>query len=81
MTWYWVIFTMYAFLSTLLTGIALFAEGLDWDWGEVYNPITIYKASDVNYFGCFLLMIFYHLLFPIPAPFYWLYKLCTVGRR
>jgi hypothetical protein len=47
----------------------------------VYNPITIYKHYEVNYFGCFFLTLLLHIIFPLPAPFFWLYKLCTVGRK
>ena len=55
---------------------------------ELFNPIIIYKGHKVNYFGCFILMIFYHALFSPFAIGYWVYMLgklfvwlCTVGRR
>lgn len=54
----------------------------------LFNPIIIYKAHKVNYFGCFILMIFYHTIFAPFAVIYWVYMLgklfiwlCTVGRK
>ena len=52
------------------------------DYAEtLLNPIIIYKENNVNIFGCIMLTIGGHLLCPLIAPFYWFYKLCTVGRR
>lgn len=61
------------------------------DWGllpKLFNPITIYNEHRVNYFGCFMLMIFYHAILAPFAIGYWMYMLgklfvwlCTVGRR
>lgn len=55
---------------------------------ELFNPIIIYKEHKVNYFGCFMLMIFCHVILSPFAIGYWLYMLsklfvwlCTVGRR
>ena len=55
---------------------------------ELFNPIIIYKGHKVNYFGCFMLMIFYHAILSPFAIGYWVYMLsklfvwlCTVGRR
>lgn len=55
---------------------------------ELFNPIIIYKKHKVNYFGCFMLMIFYHAILSPFAIGYWVYMLgklfvwlCTVGRR
>jgi hypothetical protein len=70
---------MYGFVSTILTCLAL--AQLGWVWDEVYNPITIYKYYKVNYFGCLFLTLLFHIIFPLPAPIFWLYKLCTVGRK
>lgn len=55
---------------------------------ELFNPIIIYKGHKVNYFGCFMLMVFYHAILAPFAIGYWVYMfgklfvwLCTVGRR
>ena len=71
--------SMYCFLTTVLTFLALTNE--EWVWDEVYNPITIYKHYKVNYFGCLFLTLFFHITFPLPAPIFWFHKLCTVGRK
>ena len=64
-------------------------EDNGWDLlPELFNPIIIYKEHKVNYFGCFMVMIFYHAIFSPFAIGYWMYMLsklfvwlCTVGRR
>ena len=45
------------------------------------NPIKIYKTYHVNYFGAALVCIIYNLLCPIGSIGYWIYKICTVGRK
>ena len=70
---------VYCFISVLLTILAL--TNYEWVWDEVYNPITIYKHYKVNYFGCFFLTLLFHIIFALPAPIFWLHKLCTVGRK
>lgn len=51
------------------------------DGMEFVNPIFIYKHTVVNWFGAFLLMIILNLLCPIGSVIYWLYKICTIGRK
>ena len=48
---------------------------------EFANPIWIYNRYKVNVFGTIVLSIVFNLICPIGTVFYWLYKLCTVGRR
>ena len=48
---------------------------------EYVNPVWIYKRYRVNYFGAAVLCILYNLICPIASICYWIYKLCTVGRR
>ena len=55
---------------------AINSEGL-----EYVNPVWIYKRYRVNYFGAAVLCILYNLICPIGTICYWIYKLCTVGRR
>ena len=45
------------------------------------NPIKIYKTYRVNYLGAALICIIYNLLCPVGSIGYWLYKICTVGRK
>ena len=48
---------------------------------NLLNPIVIYKNNKVNIFGCIVLTLLGNIAFCPATPFYWLYKLCTVGRR
>jgi hypothetical protein len=48
---------------------------------EFVNPIWIYKHCYVNVFGAIFLCLLANLLCPIGSIVYWIYKLCTVGRR
>ena len=69
--------------------VLLFAMDDNWElFPELFNPIIIYKGHKVNYFGCFMVMIFYHAILSPFAIGYWIYMLgklfvwlCTVGRR
>ena len=45
------------------------------------NPIKIYRTYRVNYLGAALICIIYNLLCPICSIGYWIYKICTVGRK
>lgn len=46
-----------------------------------FNPRWIYAHIRVNIIGCILLTIFIHILSPFVAIGYWIYKICTVGRK
>ena len=75
----------------IVVNVLVFVFIMDDNWEllpELFNPIIIYKGHKVNYFGCFMLMIFYHAILAPLAVGYWIYKLgklfvwlCTVGRR
>ena len=45
------------------------------------NPRVIYDNIDVNWFGAIFLAIVFNILLPLSAVIYWMYKLCTVGRK
>lgn len=45
------------------------------------NPIFIYNKIKVNWFGAWLLAIILNILLPAVAIYYWIYKLCTIGRK
>jgi hypothetical protein len=62
-------------------GVIFTACFRDCEGFEYVNPIWIYQHYRVNIFGCVLLTVVYNLLCPIGSIIYWLYKLCTVGRR
>ena len=48
---------------------------------EFVNPLVIYNQTRVNWFGAFFLATLYGVMCPIATLIYWLYKLCTVGRK
>ena len=82
MDWYWICLIIYG-ATTLLFSLVICSEApnLKQSLDNSLNPIGVYNEWDVNIFGCILLTVLVHLLIPWIAPFYWLYKLCTVGRR
>lgn len=45
------------------------------------NPVWIYKHAKVNWFGASFLALLGNIVIPGIAVVYWMYKLCTVGRR
>ena len=75
----------------IVINVVVFVFIMDDGWAvlpELFNPIIIYKGHKVNFFGCFMLMIFYHAILAPFAVGYWIYMLgklfvwlCTVGRR
>jgi len=48
---------------------------------EFVNPNWIYRNYRVNKFGAIFLSILFGLFCPIGTVIYWIYKLCTAGRR
>ncbi len=70
------IIMLWSAVGFVLSMIAINSEGL-----EYVNPVWIYKRYCVNYFGAAVLCILYNLISPIGSICYWIYKLCTVGRR
>jgi hypothetical protein len=52
------------------------------DGWELCNPYYAYQYhKSVNWFGAIMLSLVYTVLCPVGAVCYWVYKLCTVGRR
>lgn len=62
-----------------LVGVCIFSKG-EIFFG-LFNPCWIYAHVRVNIIGCILLTIFVHVLSPVIAIGYWIYKICTVGRK
>lgn len=48
---------------------------------ELCNPYWTHVYHKVNWLGAIMLSLIYNALCPIGAICYWIYKLCTVGRR
>lgn len=71
---------VYAFISFACIACPI-AIACNADGFEFLNPIIIYNTIKVNIFGTILITI---LLNTILAPYaigYWVYKVCTVGRK
>ena len=62
--------------STMDGNYILDAEGI-----EFVNPVYIYRKCRVNAFGAILVAFLFSLICPIGTICYWIYKLCTVGRK
>lgn len=83
MTWWTTALIVYGttfFIFDILI-LILSCNNFEEDLDSILNPIVIYETIEVNIFGCIIATIFAHLILPWVAPFYWFYKLCTVGRR
>ena len=48
---------------------------------QYLNPIVIYTNLKVNKIGCTLLTIINSLICPIATILFWIYVLCTFGRK
>ena len=64
----------------LFIGMVL-AETFETNGFEYVNPFWIYKNIEVNIFGVIIFMIIFNVFTYPTAILYWLYKLCTVGRK
>ena len=62
-------------------GINIFPTRQEEAFFDFFNPRWIYTHIRVNIVGCILLTIFAHILSPIVAIGYWIYKMCTIGRK
>lgn len=78
MTWWMYFLCIYGAVIFSVDTVMLAYEGAA---EKCLNPIIIYKTCNVNIFGCIMLTIAGHLLCLWIAPFYWFYKLCTIGRK
>lgn len=70
------------FLVWIVLGACLNIQVIRYSFGiEFVNPLVIYKQTRVNWFGAILLALIYGAMCPVATLIYWLYKLCTVGRK
>lgn len=76
---FWIIGFLWNFVGMFILGMTANKN----EWFSVWrlNPIEIYKRCKVNYFGTVVLMLLSNLICPVVSIYYWLYKLCTVGRK
>jgi hypothetical protein len=77
--WLW---SLVGFIAWIILGSCFNVRVIEYAFGiEFVNPLVIYKRTKVNWFGAILLAIIYGMMCPIATFVYWLYKLCTVGRK
>lgn len=82
MEWYWIFLIFYGIGTAILdTMILVSDEPISKLLDDVLNPIIIYRTRSVGIFNCLVLSILGHLIAPWLVPFYWLCKLCTIGRK
>ena len=65
----------------LINIMTLMGMGLENRSFAFVNPFYLYKTIKVNWFGAFLMGSIFSILLPMISIPYWIYKLCTVGRR
>ena len=70
-------------LYFMATGvIACVLNDVEWISGfNFLNPVQFYYNQSVNWFGAFFTILILNILFAPYAIVYWIYKLCTVGRK
>jgi hypothetical protein len=77
--WLW---HVVGFVTWLMLGLYFNVKTIKYSLGiEFVNPLVIYKENGVNWFGAILLATIYGAMCPVATFIYWLYKLCTVGRK
>ena len=76
------VWSIVGFVMWLVLGSCFNVQVIRYSFGiEFVNPLVIYKQTKVNWFGAFFLATLYGMMCPICTAGYWLYKLCTVGRK
>lgn len=59
----------------------MFADGISADGFEFVNPKYLYEGGNLNWFGACFIALIWNILFLPFAIIYWIYKLCTVGKK
>ena len=77
-----ILFYIFLICNTLCVIVVIggFLEDLDVTLSFV-NPKVIYNSIKVNWFGCIILTIIINIGLPVASVPYWIYKVCTIGRR
>ena len=81
MPWWGFIIAFYGashFGILMLCWITWAYDGNGFAW---LNPVFIYRHIKVNWFGAIFLALLGNISIPGIAVIYWIYKLCTVGRK
>lgn len=76
------LWNLVGFMLWIILGACFNVQVIEYSFGiEFVNPLIIYKRTRVNWFGAILLAMIYGVMCPVATFIYWLYKLCTVGRK
>ena len=67
-------------IMAVIFAVVTLANGA-YEYFTFVNPKVIYKNLHVNWFGTMLLTIIFNILLPVISIPYWIYKLCTIGRK
>ena len=65
-------------MALIITALCAASESGNFSY---VNPIVIYKNVKVNWFGASIIAILFNVGLPAVAIPYWIYKICTVGRK
>lgn len=71
---------LYGFIS-MIFNIFLLLEMDSTVWAQFLNPYYVYRTRYVNWFGCAMLTLSCNVFFIAVAVCYWIYFICTVGRK
>ena len=72
----------YIFSLGMLSAFIVICFNLPEGYGLSFlNPNVLYKTGKVNRFGAYFLGVLFSIILLPVAIVYWLYKLCTIGRR
>ena len=86
-SWWEIVLAFYLALNLAgcmaFTGLMLILceDNNDIDWEVFFNPYKIYKVVKVNWFGAWFLSVLAFLSITPIALIFYIYKLCTIGRR
>jgi hypothetical protein len=65
------IVTLFVFIQMIVTSTV----------GELFNPYEMADANCVDMITATILVVINHIAFLPEAICYWIYKLCTIGRK
>jgi hypothetical protein len=69
------------YVSIVTIICALLAASLPNGYGiSFFNPNVLYEQYRVNWFGAYFMGIIISIICLPVSIFYWIYKICTVGR-
>jgi hypothetical protein len=68
-------------LLWIVINFAILFHMTPYEWGLYINPYYVYKTRNINWIGCAILTLLGNALLPLVSVCYWIYFICTVGRK